>query len=151
MTAKTDLPEGTRYRLYAERWIRVRGEPAKVSEGITLKGMKTNAGEFRPVDPIEIADPPGGPPFASLTTFGAIKDGTLRADIVLPEPSRQVAGANEDLAHYVIDTQHLFVRGRIDKSVQPEGVAIRWPEGVASLDFILQLDVRLYKINVVTE
>jgi len=138
LTAKTNLPEGTLYRLHAERWTQVND---KSGDAVKIRAIQSNAGEFRPVGALEVPSAPSVQPFISVHRFGTVQTQSLRATIALASPELQTLGM--DGPRYQTDTEHLYIRGRIDRSVQPPGLDLTWPDDTEALVFTLLLDAPL--------
>lgn len=122
---KTNLPDGTLYRLGVQRNIAV--EPSPTS---TLTGMSTHAGGFMPQDEVDL--PEDGLPL-SIENFiplaGRITGGEFITRVQMFPRHVQLFGTDDEPDRYTPNTQEVDVTFAVERDLPGQVKTLQWPEG----------------------
>ena len=122
---KTDLPDGTLYRLGVQRNIAVTPSPTS-----TVTGMSTHAGGFMPQDEVDL--PEDGLPL-SIENFiplaGRITGGEFIARVQMFPRHVQLFGTDDEPDRYTPNTQEVDVTFAVERDLPGQVKTLTWPEG----------------------
>ena len=125
ITATTDLPDGTLYRLGVQREIAVTPDPES-----TLTGISTHAGGFIPHDKVPL--PEDGLP-TSVDSFipeaGRITGGEFIALVQMFPRHIQLLGTESEPDRYTPNAKEVQVTFAVERDLPGQVKGLTWPEG----------------------
>jgi hypothetical protein len=122
---KTDLPDGTLYRLGVQRNIAVTPSPTS-----TITGMSTHAGGFIPHDKVTL--PEDGLPInvdSFIPEAGRITGGEFTALVQMFPRHVQLLGTSDEPDRYTPNTKEVDVIFAVERDLPGQVKTLTWPEG----------------------
>ena len=125
ITATTELPDGTLYRLGVQRNIAVKPSPTS-----TVTGMSTHAGGFIPEEAVDL--PEDGLPM-SVENFipqaGRITGGKFVARVQMFPRHVQLFGTGDEPDRYTPNTKEVQVTFAVERNLPGQVKTLTWPKG----------------------
>jgi hypothetical protein len=125
INAKTDLPDGTLYRLGVQRHIAVTASPTS-----TVTSMATHAGGFLPHDKVDL--PEEGLPLSTesfIPQAGRIAGGEFVALVQMFPRHVQLMGSESDADRYTPNTKEVDVTFAVERDLPGQLKGLTWPQG----------------------